>query len=64
MIEAKYYVYEWFKISTGEIFYVGKGSKNRVTSMKDRNKYFKDIIKKHKCDYRIIKYFDDEQEAL
>lgn len=63
MIEARYYVYEWFIIETGEVFYVGKGSKNRVTSMKDRNKYFKDIRNKYECDYRILKYFSDEEEA-
>jgi len=63
MIEAKYYVYEWFIVETEEVFYVGKGSGNRVASMKDRNEYFRNIRKKHNCDYRIVKYFDDEQEA-
>lgn len=63
MIEAKYYVYEWYIKKTGEVFYVGKGSNNRVTSMKDRNEYFKNIRKKYECDYRIIKYFDNEEEA-
>ena len=47
MINAQmFYVYEWYIVETGEIFYVGKGSGNRVTSMKDRNEYFKNIRKK------------------
>lgn len=63
MIETKYYVYEWYIKETKEIFYVGKGSKNRVTSMKDRNSYFKNIREKYDCEYRILNYFEDEQEA-
>lgn len=59
----EFYVYEWFIKDTNEIFYVGKGCNNRVTSMKDRNEYFKNIRKKYDCDYRIIKYFDNENEA-
>lgn len=63
MIEAKYYVYEWFIEETNEIFYVGKGTGNRVTSMKNRNNYFKNIRKKYKCNYRILKYFQNENDA-
>jgi hypothetical protein len=63
MIEAKHYVYEWFIKETGEIFYVGKGSGNRVISKKNRNNYFKNIIKKYECDYRILKYFEKEDDA-
>lgn len=65
MVNARrYYVYEWFIKSTGEVFYVGKGTDNRVTSNKDRNKHFLAIKKKYDCDCRIVKEFDDEQEAL
>lgn len=28
-----FYVYEWYIVETGEIFYVGKGCKNRYKSM-------------------------------
>lgn len=63
MIEAKYYVYEWYIEDTNEIFYVGKGTENRVTSMKNRNSYFKNIRKKYKCNYRILKYFKNENDA-
>ena len=44
-MQNKYYVYEWYIEDTGEIFYLGKGSNNRMTSMKDRNKIFKEILK-------------------
>lgn len=59
----KYYVYIWFLVDSEEVFYVGKGSGNRVTSMKDRNRHFKNIRNKCNCDYRIVKYFDNEDEA-
>lgn len=62
-MNKKYYVYEWFIIGTGEIFYVGKGCDNRATSMKNRNEYFKNIRKKHECDYRIVKDNLEEEEA-
>ena len=65
MINAKaFYVYEWYIIETGEIFYVGKGSGKRVTSMKDRNDEFKRIRKANECAYRIVKYFDTDEAAL
>lgn len=63
MINKKYYVYIWYIKETNEIFYVGKGCGNRYKSMKDRNSYFKNIRKKYECDCKIIKYFEDEQEA-
>lgn len=59
----KYYVYTWFIKESHKVFYVGKGSGNRVTSMKDRNQYFRNIRKHYECDYEIVKYFDTEEEA-
>lgn len=59
----KYYVYIWFIENTKEVFYVGKGSGNRVTSMKDRNPHFRHIRNKCNCGYEIVKYFDNEDEA-
>ena len=59
----KYYVYIWFIKESHKVFYVGKGSGNRATSMKDRNPYFKNIRKAYECGYEIVKYFDTEQEA-
>lgn len=59
----KYYVYIWYIDATKEVFYVGKGTGNRVTSMKNRNPYFKNVRNKFKCSYEIVKYFDNEEEA-
>ena len=57
-----YYVYEWFIVETGEIFYVGKGSRNRY-KFTDRNNLFKEVLNNNNCDSRIIKYFETEEEA-
>lgn len=58
-----YYVYEWFVIDTGEIFYVGKGTRERYKYRK-RNKKFNEFVNNHKCDSRIIKYFETEDDAF
>lgn len=59
-----FYVYEWFNIKTKEIFYVGKGTKNRYKQTKKRNKLFLDYIQNNNCDVRIIKYFENEDDAF
>lgn len=59
----KYYVYEWYIVKTGEVIYVGKGSRNRYKT-KDHNQVFKDIISKYECANRIIKVFENEEEAF
>lgn len=59
-----FYVYEWFIKDTNEIFYVGKGCKNRYKETKRRNKIFKEFYEKFNCDVRIIKYFDNEEDAF
>lgn len=58
-----FYVYEWYIISTGEIFYVGKGSGKRYL-VKNRNYIFNSIIANEKCDVRIIKTFENEQDSF
>jgi len=59
----KYYVYIWYLESYNEVFYVGKGCGNRATSMKDRNPHFRHIRNKCKCGYKIVKYFENEEDA-
>lgn len=60
-----YYVYEWYNIDTGAIFYVGKGCKNRykIAHESSRNRYFLRYIKKYNCDSRIIINNLTEEEA-
>lgn len=52
--ERKFYVYVWYIIPTLEIIYVGKGSGNRASQIKGRNKYFLDMYNTHQCDYKIV----------
>lgn len=60
-----YYVYEWFRVSDGYVFYVGKGSGDRVldTSKTKRNIHFCRFYQKYECDYRIVKTGLTEKEA-
>lgn len=51
----KFYIYEWYNIDTGEVFYVGKGSGNRYKKISKtvRNIYFVNYINKYHCNVRI-----------
>ena len=59
----EYYVYEWFNIDTGDVFYVGKGKKDRWKSLKSRSKAFKEYYNFHNCDVRKIKDNMREEDA-
>lgn len=59
-----FYIYEWYNVNSGEIFYVGKGCGNRYRSMNHRNKLFKEYIKNNTCASRIIREFDSEESAF
>lgn len=59
----KFYVYRWYNLKTNETFYIGKGCKRRASEKVKRNKLFLDYINKNKCDYEIIEYFENEEEA-
>ena len=58
-----YYVYEWFILATGEIIYVGKGTRNRY-KVRKHNKLFNELIKRFPCYSRIVKTFETEKEAF
>ena len=58
-----FYVYEWYIKNTGEIIYVGKGCRNRYKVTK-HNRFFNDMIKRNKCESRIIKKFENEKDAF
>lgn len=60
----QYYVYEWFNKNTNEVFYVGKGSKNRYKQINKRNKLFKNYYAQNDCESRILKFFDNENDAF
>lgn len=58
-----FYVYEWFIKETGEVIYVGKGSKKRYLS-KQHNSMFKEFIKRFDCESRIIAEYEKEEDAF
>lgn len=59
-----YYVYEFYIIETGEIIYVGKGRGNRYKVKHSRNRLLTDALKKQNCDSRIVKQFENENDAF
>lgn len=44
-----FYVYAWYNKETKEIFYVGKGSRNRYKQIRKRNRLFTEYINTHDC---------------
>lgn len=54
----EYYVYEWYNINTGKVFYVGtSGNKYRYKdhNPKRRNHLFNEYYKNNNCSSRIVK---------
>lgn len=45
------------------MIYVGKGCRNRY-KVRKHNAFFNDMIKHYDCDSRIVKTFDDEEQAF
>jgi len=62
--ERRYYVYEWFNVDSGEVFYVGKGTRLRYRQLGNRNKFFLRYHNKYSCDVRIISNKMGNDEAL
>lgn len=60
-----YYVYTHTRPDTGNIFYVGKGSKDRAFSTYDRNLHWRNTVKKNSgiFEVNIINWFNDEGDA-
>jgi len=57
-----FYVYQHIRPDTNAVFYVGKGSGERVKSKSHRNKYWKNIVSKVGYEQRIA--FESEDEDL
>ena len=62
--DNRFYVYEWYNIDTGEVFYVGKGCSSRYKTVTGRNRYFTNYHKKYNCDVRKIKECMIEKDAF
>jgi hypothetical protein len=56
----KYYVYAHIRKDNGDIFYVGKGSGDRLIQKKGRNNYWKNIVTKY--GYQQIKLIENLTE--
>lgn len=50
----RFYVYEHLKPNTGEVFYIGKGSKNRAYETRSRNNHWTNIVNKYGLEVNII----------
>ena len=59
-----FYVYAYYNVENGIIFYIGKGTKRRYKVLFNRNKLFQEYYASHKCDVKILAFFDDEDEAF
>ena len=57
-----FYVYAHYTIDTNELFYVGKGIKDRINSKSGRNKYWKRVADKH--GYIVKKLKENISEKL
>lgn len=64
MNKNDFYVYEWFNTQNGDIFYIGKGRKDRYKTIAGRNSYFLEYMNSNPVDVRIIKNNLTELEAL
>lgn len=61
---SKYYVYEFYKVDTGEILYAGKGKGRRYKVQSQRNEKLTQALKQYQCASRIVKEFETEKEAF
>lgn len=58
-----YYVYEWYRTDTHEVFYVGKGSGKRYLQVKGRSEKFLAIYNSAPCESKIIYSGLEEEDA-
>ena len=46
-MENKFYIYFHVNLSTGKVFYIGRGCNDRAWSKRDRNKYWHNTVNKY-----------------
>lgn len=54
MCLSKYYIYGHYKKDTNELFYIGKGSGNRISFKHSRSQFWNNTVSKHDYYYKII----------
>lgn len=62
--ENKYYVYAHYNPIKNEIFYIGKGFKDRAYRTKCRNKFWKLVVEKHGYEIQFLHNNLSESEAI
>ena len=60
----QYYIYQHRKADTNEIFYVGKGTRNRANKTHGRSEHWQRVVKKHGIIVEFIVKNIDEELAL
>ena len=60
----KYYTYIHYTKDTDKPFYVGKGSGDRYTQTKSRNKFWHSVVAKHGIVPEVMAWWDTSEEAL
>lgn len=61
---GKFYIYEHVRESDGRVFYVGKGSRYRMTTTQHRSPYWVAVSRKHGWRARAVFRTDDEELAF
>ena len=61
---SNFYVYGHYTKDTNELFYIGKGRKNRYLDTSGRNNYWHKIVKKHDFEAKILIGSLDEATAF
>jgi len=64
MKDEAYFTYAHAKKSDGQIFYIGKGRRDRIVSKLNRNNYWHNTVAKHGLTINILARWKTEQEAL
>lgn len=59
-----FYVYQHLRLDNNIPFYIGKGCKDRAFRIKRNNKGWNNIVNKVGFKVEIIKYFEDEDQAI
>ena len=59
-----FYVYQHLRLDNNIPFYIGKGCKDRAFRVKRNNKGWNNIVNKVGFKVEIIKYFEDEDQAI
>ena len=58
-----YYIYVWYVVASGDVFYVGRGHGDRYKTLKKRTEYFHEFYDNYHCESKIIEDNLTEDES-